>query len=261
MYKSNQSIVFSIIILIIIFIISLSLWIFTLNTYLPKAGNSALKFPRTLHDVKLIHEALTDNDAVGIHVMICYIVTYIFLQSFAIPGSVMLSVLGGALWGTWKALLFICFCSATGATICNLLSYYLGRAVTEKFLSKRMEIWNEQLNDHRKHLFSYIIFLRVTPFLPNWFINIASPHLGVGTIVFYFATLLGVAPLSFIHTQAGETIHNLTETDEISFFTTKNIIAMTLIAIAALIPILVRKVFEKKGNKGKEMVIDAKKIV
>ncbi|CAG8797742.1 32084_t:CDS:2, partial [Gigaspora margarita] len=169
--------------------------------------NSALKFPRTLHDVKLIHEALTDNDAVGIHVMICYIVTYIFLQSFAIPGSVMLSVLGGALWGTWKALLSICFCSATGATICNLLSYYLGRAVTEKFLSKR------------------------------------------------------VAPLSFIHTQAGETIHNLTETDEISFFTTKNIIAMTLIAIAALIPILVRKVFEKKGNKGKEMVIDAKKIV
>ncbi|CAG8732201.1 11882_t:CDS:2, partial [Dentiscutata erythropus] len=165
----------------------------------------------------------------------------------------MLSVLGGALWGTWWALLLVCFCSAIGATICNLLSYYLGRAVTERFFSKRMEIWNEQLNDHRKHLFSYIIFLRVTPFLPNWFINIASPHLGVNTNVFFWATLLGVAPLSFIHTQAGETIQHLTEADEISFFTTNNIIAMTLIAIGALIPILVRKKFGKKENKEKEM--------
>ncbi|CAG8482059.1 21897_t:CDS:2, partial [Cetraspora pellucida] len=165
------------------------------------------------------------------------------LQSFAIPGSVMLSVLGGTLWGSWKALLLVCFvssyiidCSATGATICSLLSYYLGQAVTERFFSERMEIWNEQ----EASIFIYHI--------PSG--NAVFAELTINFILIN-ELIKGVAPLSFIHTQAGDTIHQLSETDEISFFTTKNIIAMIFIAIAALIPVLMRKRFEKKEMKEK----------
>lgn len=48
-----------------------------------------------------------------------------------------------------------------------------------------------QVDKHREHLINYIIFLRITPFLPNWFINITSPVINVPLGVFFFGTFLG----------------------------------------------------------------------
>jgi|688.fasta_scaffold396234_1 uncharacterized membrane protein YdjX (TVP38/TMEM64 family) len=48
-----------------------------------------------------------------------------------------------------------------------------------------------QVNEHKNNLLNYIIFLRITPFLPNWFINITSPVIGVSMSPFFFGTFLG----------------------------------------------------------------------
>lgn len=48
-----------------------------------------------------------------------------------------------------------------------------------------------QVDRHREHLINYIIFLRITPFLPNWFINITSPVINVPLGVFFLGTFLG----------------------------------------------------------------------
>lgn len=50
-----------------------------------------------------------------------------------------------------------------------------------------------QVDKHREHLINYIIFLRITPFLPNWFINITSPVINVPLGVFFLGTFLGKA--------------------------------------------------------------------
>lgn len=50
-----------------------------------------------------------------------------------------------------------------------------------------------QVDKHRDHLINYIIFLRITPFLPNWFINITSPVINVPLGVFFIGTFLGKA--------------------------------------------------------------------
>ena len=42
----------------------------------------------------------------------------------------------------------------------------------------------------------YIIVLRVTPILPNWFINVSSPVIDVPFWPFCIGTFIGVAPLS-----------------------------------------------------------------
>ncbi|KAG9290331.1 hypothetical protein G9A89_007062 [Geosiphon pyriformis] len=240
----------SIITLLTIFSFSAGAVYFTLKTLLPEEGRQDLAFPKTFQDVKKLYTALARKDSPDdFRTVICYVLTYIFLQSFAIPGSVMLSVLGGMLWGSLRALVLISFCAATGATICYFLSSILGQAFIKRYLSHRMEIWNKQLAEEKKNLFSYIIFLRVTPFFPNWFVNIASPHLEVGVNVFYWGTFFGVAPLSFIHVQAGETLQRLSATDEISFFTIPNVVSMALISIAALIPISIRRKYTKELNK------------
>ena len=53
----------------------------------------------------------------------------------------------------------------------------------------------------RGNLLSYIIFLRITPFLPNWFINIVSPVIGVPLLPFWVGSFIGVAPPSFVFIQ------------------------------------------------------------
>ncbi|CAG8444864.1 385_t:CDS:2 [Diversispora eburnea] len=162
----------------------------------------------------------------------------------------MLSILGGTLWGAWKASLLVCFGSAIGATICNRLSYHLGRNIIRKYFARRMDIWNEQ-----KHLFFYMLFLRVAPLLPNWFINLTSPHLGIEPKLFFWSTLIGTAPLSFIHARTGETIHLLTETGgEFTLFTFQNILTIGLIVIVILTPIIFRNSFDQIMKSVKKKV-------
>ena len=64
-------------------------------------------------------------------------VTYLFLQTFAIPGSIFLSIVSGYLFRFPVALLLICFCSATGASFCYLLSYLAGKPLVHKYLPER----------------------------------------------------------------------------------------------------------------------------
>lgn len=56
-----------------------------------------------------------------------------------------------------------------------------------------------QVEKHRDHLINYIIFLRITPFLPNWFINITSPVINVPLGVFFIGTFLGKRVHRFCH--------------------------------------------------------------
>jgi hypothetical protein len=48
-----------------------------------------------------------------------------------------------------------------------------------------------QVKKHKDDLLSYIIFLRITPFLPNWFINVASPVIDVPLLPFFVGTFVG----------------------------------------------------------------------
>lgn len=47
----------------------------------------------------------------------------------------------------WEvALLLICFCSATGASFCYLLSYLAGRPIVLKYLPDRTKSWQEKVH-------------------------------------------------------------------------------------------------------------------
>ncbi|KAF9549811.1 Transmembrane protein 41B, partial [Lunasporangiospora selenospora] len=98
-----------------------------------------LKFPRSAEDVQ--HLSILLNAYVSEHyynVLFCFIATYVAMQAFAIPGSVMLSVLGGALFKFWVGFPVVLMCATVGSTICYCLSYYLMHPIVEKYLQKRV---------------------------------------------------------------------------------------------------------------------------
>ncbi|POI31811.1 hypothetical protein CIB84_004439 [Bambusicola thoracicus] len=135
-------------------------------------------------------------------------------------------------------------CSGLGASFCYMLSYLVGRPVVYKYLTEKAVKWSEQVERHREHLINYIIFLRITPFLPNWFINITSPVINVPLKVFFIGTFLGVAPPSFVAIKAGTTLYQLTTAGEAVSW--NSLFVLMILAILSILPALFQKKLKQK---------------
>lgn len=204
-----------------------------------------IKLPRNIEDAKSLGKVLSHyKDSYYNQVLGGYFITYIFLQSFAIPGSIFLSILSGFLFPFHLALFLVCLCSGIGASFCYLMSYLVGRRLVAKYIPDRVAEWQSHVNKHREHLLNYIIFLRITPFLPNWFINITSPVINVPIIPFFIGTFVGVAPPSFVAIQAGTTLHQLTSSGDAISWTSIGVLG--LFALLSLVPVLMKKKLQEK---------------
>lgn len=206
-----------------------------------------VKFPKDIEDAKRLGIVLSRyKDRYYPQVLCGVAVTYLFLQTFAIPGSIFLSIVSGYLFSFPVALLLVCLCSATGASFCYLLSYLAGRPLVHKYVPDRAAEWAVKVErqNEQNNILSYIIFLRITPFLPNWFINLVSPVIGVKLTPFWIGTFLGVAPPSFVAIQAGTTLQQLTSsTDAITIW---SVAILAGFAILSIIPVLLRRRLKSK---------------
>ncbi|KAG0057504.1 hypothetical protein BGZ83_009143 [Gryganskiella cystojenkinii] len=201
-----------------------------------------VKFPRNAEDVQ--HLSIILEKYLAGHyfqVLTCFIVTYVALQAFAIPGSVMLSVLGGALFKFWVGMVVVLLCAGFGSLCCYLISLYLGHPIVEKYLKARIAKLDAKIQSKKDQLFFYFAFLRVTPFIPNWFMNVASPHLGIPIPIFFFGTLVGVLPNTLVTVQAGVTLAALASPDDFTLLTPQNIIMTIVIGLCLLLPIVLHR--------------------
>ncbi|KAH7642260.1 transmembrane protein stas [Dermatophagoides farinae] len=239
----------SLLLLSIILISTLSLFIVYLNfPKLEPHEKQHFKLPMNIDDAKNLGNVLSGyKDRYFYVVLFGFIVTYIFLQSFAIPGSIFLSVMSGYLFPLPLALLSVCFCSAVGASICYLLSCLCGRPFIIKYWPDKANVLSNIIDQHRSHLFYYMIFLRITPFLPNWFINITSPIVDVPLSTFFIGTFLGVAPPSFIAVHAGTTLYQLTSSSNIISF--QSMMMLLAFSLLSLTPIILKRIFADKFKK------------
>ena len=132
------------------------------------------------------------------------------------------------------------------------------------YLPERAAQWSAKVDSHRSNLLSYILFLRITPFLPNWFINIVSPVIGVPLLPFWMGTFFGVAPPSFIFIQvfdeliilyspcqhwiklfkAGTTLQQLSST--MDPITVETVLLLVVFALLSLAPILLKNKLKTK---------------
>ncbi|KAK7868245.1 hypothetical protein R5R35_000644 [Gryllus longicercus] len=212
---------------------------------LQESEQQHLKIPWDIEDAKRLGQVLDRyKEKYYFEVLLAVFVTYIFLQTFAIPGSISLSILSGFLFPFPLALVLVCFCSATGASLCYLLSYFLGRRIVYKYFPEKASQWAAVVNKHRSNLLNYLLFLRVTPFLPNWFINIVSPVIDVPLFPFWLGTFFGVAPPSFVAIQAGQTLYKLSASSDAWSWT--SVILLAVFAILSLVPVLLKKQLRDK---------------
>jgi uncharacterized membrane protein YdjX (TVP38/TMEM64 family) len=66
--------------------------------------------------------------------------------------------------------------------------------------------FNSMVKKNQHNLFWYMLFLRLTPLIPNWFVNLASPLVGIPYRYFLVASIFGLMPMNFILIQTGQTL-------------------------------------------------------
>ncbi len=121
---------------IILLVLASLAWLYALVTEVPKfipnlqESEKLTKFPSSLEELKSLTQILSDiiSDDIGfIYVLVLFTSAYWFKQAFAIPGSVFLNLLAGAIFGLSLGFPLTCFLTACGATTCYLLAKFAGR--------------------------------------------------------------------------------------------------------------------------------------
>ncbi|RNF09314.1 SNARE associated golgi family protein [Trypanosoma rangeli] len=135
-------------------------------------------------------------------------VVYLFLQALCVPGTVALNAVMGAVLGTLLGVPYCTLLGTVGASCCYLLSSLVGVRLVERvdgrlMKGKGLAKIRLQVNRYRGELFVYLLFLRFTPILPNWLVNLASPIVGVPLRVFALATFLGILPQTYLTVRFG----------------------------------------------------------
>ncbi|KAI0346192.1 oxalate transporter [Trametopsis cervina] len=207
-----------------------------------------LKIPKSFAELQALNVLLKKyRDIYPYRIVICYVTTYFFLQAFSLPGSMYLSILGGAVWGVPRALPLACTCVATGATLCYAISAALGPAilVLPKFKS-RLEVWSDKIQAQRDNLISFLIVLRIAPFPPHWVVNVVCPHVGIGVVPFWVSTWLGIFGVSVIHTTIGGSLDEMTSPADFHLISWRNFFLLSAVVVGAMIPVGLRYFFKNE---------------
>ena len=165
---------------------------------------------------------------------------YIFLQAFAIPGPAIIAILMAALFGGIRGGIMSLACALIGSSICYYIFKLIGRPILRRFFAKGLASFKAKLDDNKDNIFFYFLFLRITPLLPNFFINIASGNVGISYRVFLLGSLFGLIPNAVILARAG------VEMTTLGGFDAQRALGLIAIGLLALLPVLVKRVFKNK---------------
>ncbi|DAZ97688.1 TPA: hypothetical protein N0F65_009689 [Lagenidium giganteum] len=209
-----------------------------------------LRAPTSLEAAQQLGDALQSFAARDYgRLLVAHMCCYLYLQSFAIPGTVFFNLLGGALFGI--AVGFpLCLAYNTLGSVCMfLLSKHLGRRLVLHFFPQKLTQLHDMLEEHRDDLTLYMIFMRVFPFTPNWFINMASPHLKIPVQQFTLGPLIGLIPYNFLSCKAGLILSELrSKHDIIDTSTTIQLIVVAIVG-AVVLPRLKRRFADHPKSK------------
>ncbi len=78
--------------------------------------------------------------------------------------------------------------STVGSCSCYGVSKLLGSQLAGAIWPERLASFQSEVEKQRGNIFNYILFLRLTPILPNTFINMASPIVHVPLSTFMLGT-------------------------------------------------------------------------
>ena len=191
--------------------------------------------------------------------VLVYILVYICVVALSVPGAFILTSAAGLVFG-W---LLGGMVAVVGATVGATVLFLVARSALGDGLTARAGPWLAKLRaGFKEDALSYLLFLRLVPAFPFWFVNIAPAILGVPLKTYVVATFFGIIPATFAFAAAGAGLDSVimaakaeyagcvvlkgAEACQLrihasSLITKELVLALALLGLVALIPIAVRK--------------------
>ncbi|KAG6966839.1 hypothetical protein JG687_00004628 [Phytophthora cactorum] len=205
-----------------------------------KLDSLSVRSLSSLKELQRSHETFLHVFAVQFPLALtCFTSVYVLKQTFAIPGSALLNVFAGAILPLSLAF-----------PLAIVLS------LSERLLPGKLHMLRHKIEDARARgqLLYLLLFLRVFPFTPNWFLNMASPWLQVPLKLFAPSVAFGLLPYNFITVHAGVMLSSLRSTSDL--LDPRTLGFLVLLAVGMLIPALMKKKAkdrEAKDENSKKM--------
>ena len=149
-----------------------------------------------------------------------------------------LSFLGGALFGVPGGVLLVATAAAVGASGSYLVSSFALRGVVERRAGDRLLRFRALVAQRSgRDLLLLIVGLRITPLLPNWFVNLASPVVHVPLHTFFVGTFFGVMAPSVFHVRAGVALDQLVKpSDALDWGAVLSLCGLGLLTVLPTVP-------------------------
>jgi uncharacterized membrane protein YdjX (TVP38/TMEM64 family) len=143
------------------------------------------------------HHVLTEHT---LRALLIYFVVYVCVAALSLPGGLILTATGGLLFGWLLGGITAVAAATIGATIIFLVA----RSALGEGLTTRAAPWITKLRaGFENHALSYLLFLRLVPAFPFWFVNIAPAILGLSLRTYVIGTFFGIIPATFAFAAAG----------------------------------------------------------
>jgi uncharacterized membrane protein YdjX (TVP38/TMEM64 family) len=139
-------------------------------------------------------------DELGFAAPIVFVLVYAACTALSLPTGLVLSTLGGFLFGTgWGGL-----CILIGATFGATVIFLAAKTLLGDLLRARAGPFLQKLEaGFREDELSYMLVLRLVPLFPFWLVNLAPAFLGVRLSTFVIGTLIGIIPGAFVYAAVG----------------------------------------------------------
>ena len=162
-----------------------------------------------------------------------YILAYVAVVAFSIPGATVMTLAGGLVFGTLPTVLFVNVAATAGAVLAFLSARYLLGASLQERYREQLATFNAEIERNGPR---YLLTLRLLPVFPFFLVNFLSGLTRVPLATFAWTTSLGIIPGSLVYAFAGrqlETVHSLGD-----ILSARLLLAFGLLALFTLVPVI-----------------------
>lgn len=178
-----------------------------------------------------------------------FVLGYIAIVTFSLPGATAATLTGGFLFGLFPGAFF----NLTAATIGAVLIFMAVRAGFGRAMAARIDASDGRIKRItraiRENEVPVLLSLRFMPILPFFVMNVIPALIGVRLSVFAATTFFGIMPGGFIYTWVGAGLGEVfarDETPDMGIIFEPHILGpLVALAVLSLLPVIIRAV---RGN-------------
>lgn len=162
-----------------------------------------------------------------------FVLIYFLMAALSIPGAVLMTLAGGALFGIAVGSVLVVTAASVGATMAFLISRYLLRDFIRNALGDRLSAINTGIEQEGAY---YLFTLRLVPLFPFFLINVAMALTPLKAWTFFWVSLVGMSAGTIVYVNAGTQLAKLNAVSDI--LSAPLILSFVLLG---LLPLLTKK--------------------